>query len=199
MGSLIPCEFAAKQVFNIHACANLSSSYWTRRFKAHMEKKRAGRMTAIPQLDVPDIFVDDEEERSKGAGQRSTMAVPPSSASARRPSDLLTTPDMARPLHKSWSSSVDISSSYDSTSAHPLSFPRANPSMPGHQPQGTSLNFEVQEAGSSIGRDNASTQSTNTSPAQVRGLLDDSVWVESIRRSATIRKSVRKTDWSAYR
>lgn len=157
-----------------------------------MEKKRAGRMTAIPQLDVPDIFVDDEEERARGPPQRSTMAATPSGTKS---SDLLSSPDAARPLHKSWSSSVDISS-YDSSSAHPLSFPRATPSMPGHQSQSSSLSFEIQEPGLHTG-ESSGTQAV--SPAQVRDLLDDSVWVESIRRSATIRKSVRKTDRSAYR
>ncbi|EMR70685.1 putative ion transporter protein [Eutypa lata UCREL1] len=131
--------------------------YWSRRFKKHMEKKRAGRMTAIPQLDVPDIFIDDEEERAKGTPQRSTMAATPR-ASGTKSSDLLSSPDAARPLHKSC--------------------------------------FEIQEPSPPTG-EGSSTQAV--SPAQVRDLLDDSVWVESIRRSATIRKSVRKTDWSAYR
>ena len=169
-----------------------------------MAKKRAGRMTAIPQLDVPDIFVDDEDDRARGVLQRSTMAAPPS-ASSRRSSDLLDTPDTTRPLHKSWSSSVDIST-YDSASAHPLSFPRGSPSMPGHQSHSSRLSFEVQEPSSPSGEfGGASTQgqgqgqSSAVSPSQVRGLLDDSVWVESIRRSATIRKSVRKTDWSSHR
>ena len=163
-----------------------------------MAKKRAGRMTAIPQLDVPDIFVDDEEGRARGVLQRSTMAAPPT-ASSNRSSDLINTPDAMRPLHKSWSSSVDISS-YDSAPAHPLSFPRSSPSMPGHQAPSSAVSFEVQEPGSSSA-ENAGRQRgvSDVNPSQVRGLLDDSVWVESIRRSATIRKSVRKTDWNSYR
>ncbi len=178
------------------ALTDAITSYWTREFKRHMEKKRAGRMTAIPQLDVPDIFVDDEEQRTRGGLQRSTLAVPPG-RSATKSSDLLSTPDAGRPLHQSWSSSVDISS-YDSTSAHPLSFPRATPSMPGHQPPGSRVSFEVQEPSSSSGEASGS-QPNAVSPAQVRDLLDNTIWVDSIRRSATIKKSVRKKDWSAYR
>ncbi|KAG8409486.1 calcium channel protein [Metarhizium acridum] len=34
--------------------------YWSRRFKKHMEKKRASRMSVIPQLAIPHIFVDEE-------------------------------------------------------------------------------------------------------------------------------------------
>ncbi|CAI4213670.1 unnamed protein product [Parascedosporium putredinis] len=34
--------------------------YWSRQFQRHMERKRAGRMAAVPQLDIPDILVDDE-------------------------------------------------------------------------------------------------------------------------------------------
>ena len=171
-----------------------------------MARKRAGRMTGVPQLDVPDIFVDDEEDRARGVLQRSTMAAPPS-ASSRRGSDLLDTPtDARRPSHQSWSSSIDIST-YDSASAHPLSFPRSSPSMPGHQPSSSAVSFEVQEPPSpslevgsaSAGTRGRSSSAVNPSTSQVRGLLDDSVWVESIRRSATIRKSVRKTDWSSRR
>lgn len=170
----------------------MSTRYWSRQFKKHMETKRAGRMTAVPQLDIPDIFVDDEDDRTRGTPQRSTMAATPRATS--KSSDLLSSPDAGRPQHKTWSSSVDIAQ-YDSSSSHPLSVPRANPSMPGHESRsrGSSFSFEVQE---STHGDNSSAQSV--SPAQVRDLLDDSVWVESIRRSATIRKSVRKTNWSAH-
>ncbi|KAK8138665.1 calcium channel subunit cch1 [Apiospora sp. TS-2023a] len=164
--------------------------YWARKFKRHIDKKKLGRMTAVPQLDVPDIFVEDEDQRLKPP-QRSTMAVTPQSAS--RSSEFLGASNASRPLHKSWNSSQDVA--YDSSSAHPLSEPRA-PSMTRHQTQMSAFSFELQEPGTSSAGN--SRRGSSVSPAQVRELLDDSVWVESIRRSATIRKSVRKTDWSAY-
>jgi hypothetical protein len=35
--------------------------YWARRFRRAMEQKQSGRMTAVPQFTVPEIFVDDED------------------------------------------------------------------------------------------------------------------------------------------
>ncbi|KAI8961734.1 Ion transport protein-domain-containing protein [Daldinia sp. FL1419] len=166
--------------------------YWSRQFKKHMEKKRSARMTAIPQLDVPDIFVDDEDDRKRGATQRTTIAAPvPSSTS-----NLLTVSDASRPQHKSWTSGADISS-YDSSQAHPLSLPRASPSMPAQRSHASALSFELHEPGTNSGEN--SRRGSSVSPSQVRELLDDSAWVESIRRSATIRRSVRRSDWSGPR
>ncbi|KAI1075069.1 Ion transport protein-domain-containing protein [Whalleya microplaca] len=168
--------------------------YWSRRFKRHMDSKRSGRMTGVPQLDVPDIFVDDEHDRRQPVQQRSTMAAPPSSA---RSSDFLSTPDAARPQHKSWASGADIST-YDSQSVHPLSLPRSNPSTPDNRSHTSAFSFEMRESGTASG-DNSrhgSRRGSSVTPTQVRGLLDDSIWVESIRRSATIRSSERRNnDW----
>ncbi|KAI1137981.1 Ion transport protein-domain-containing protein [Hypoxylon sp. FL0543] len=169
--------------------------YWSRKFKRHMEKKRSARMTAIPQLDVPDIFVDDEEDRQRAAQQRTTMAAPPIRTNSNS-SDFLAVSDAVRPQHRSWASGADISM-YDSSQTHPLSLPRASPSMPGHQSHTSAFSFELQDSGTNSGEN--SRRGSSVSPAQVRELLDDSVWVESIRRSATIRKSVRKSDWSGPR
>ncbi|KAI1647814.1 Ion transport protein-domain-containing protein [Daldinia loculata] len=166
--------------------------YWSRQFKKHMEKKRSARMTAIPQLDVPDIFVDDEDDRKRTATQRTTMAAPV----ARGTSDFLSVSDASRPQHKSWTSGTDIST-YDSSQTHPLSLPRASPSMPGHRSHASALSFELQDSGTNSGEN--SRRGSSVSPAQVRELLDDSAWVESIRRSATIRRSVRRSDWSGPR
>ncbi|KAI0387275.1 Ion transport protein-domain-containing protein [Hypomontagnella monticulosa] len=167
--------------------------YWSRKFKRHMEKKRSARMTAIPQLDVPDIFVDDEDDRRRAAQQRTTMAAPPTGAAS---SDFLAVSDASRPQHRSWASGTDISM-YDSSQTHPLSLPRATPSMPGHRSQASAFSFEIQDPGTASGEN--SRRGSSVSPAQVRELLDDSVWVESIRRSATIRRSVRRSDWGGPR
>lgn len=158
-----------------------------------MEKKRSARMTAIPQLGVPDIFVDDEDDRRRAAQQRTTMAAPPASGAT---SDFLAVSDASRPQHRSWASGTDISM-YDSSQTHPLSLPRATPSMPGHRSQASAFSFEIQDPGTNSGEN--SRRGSSVSPAQVRELLDDSVWVESIRRSATIRRSVRRSDWGGSR
>ncbi|CAJ2513426.1 Uu.00g015450.m01.CDS01 [Anthostomella pinea] len=158
--------------------------YWARKFKRHMDKKRAGRMAAVPQLDVPDIFVDDEADRQRTVQQRTTLAATPVN---RRPSDFLAAPSTTRPQHNSWSSSNDIST-HDNTYTHPLSAPRSAPSMPGHRAGSSAFSFEVQEGANS--GENSRRTSAVVSPAQVRSFLDDSIWAESIRRSATVRKSV---------
>ncbi|KAI0009098.1 Ion transport protein-domain-containing protein [Xylariaceae sp. FL0662B] len=167
--------------------------YWSRRFKRHMESKRSGRMTGVPQLDVPDIFIDDEHDHRRVVQQRTTMAVP---AAHTRSSDFLSTPDAARPQHKSWASGADIPT-YESQHMHPLSLPRAMPTTPEDRSHTSAFSFELQESGTASGENSRqnSRRGSSVSPAQVRDLLDDSVWVESIRRSATIRRSERRSDW----
>ncbi|KAI1744262.1 ion transporter [Xylaria scruposa] len=165
--------------------------YYSRQFRRHMEKKRSGRMTAVPQLDVPEIFVDDDSDgsrdRSRVAHQRTTLAVPPTPGA----SDLLAVSD-TRPQHRSWSLGADIST-YDTTQSHPLSAPRVTPTTSGNLPEISRYSFDVQENSVSNTRER---QGSEVSPSQVRSFLDDSVWAESIRRSATIRRSVRRPDWT---
>lgn len=167
--------------------------YWARKFKKHLDKKRAGRMTAVPQLDVPDIFVEDDEGRHR-TPQRATVAVTPRARAATTSMDFLAA-DAARPAHRSWASSNDVTN-LDAQYEHPLSLPRTPPSMPGYRPETSAFSFELQEPGTVSGQ--SSRRGSSVSPAQVRELLDDSVWVESIRRSATIRKSVRKSNWNQH-
>ncbi|KAH8197534.1 hypothetical protein TruAng_008317 [Truncatella angustata] len=168
--------------------------YWARDFKKHLDKKRAGRMSDIPQLDVPDIFVEDNDAKHR-APQRATVAVTPRSRAATSSSDFLTASNAVRPQHRSWASSTDIHN-MDAHYEHPLSLPRVQPSTPGHRHDNSAFSFELQEPGTSSGQ--SSRRGSSVSPAQVRDLLDDSIWVESIRRSATVRKSVRKQDYSQY-
>ncbi|KAI0136330.1 ion transporter [Xylariales sp. AK1849] len=168
--------------------------YWARKFKRHINGKKAGRMTTVPQLDVPDIFVEDDNVRQR-TPQRATLATTPRNRAATASSDFLAASDAMRPQHRSWTSSTDISS-FDGSFTHPLSAPRIQPSMPGHRSEASTFSFELQDPGTSSGEN--SRRGSSVSPAQVRELLDDSVWVESIRRSATIHKSVRRTDWSQY-
>jgi len=167
-----------------------------------MEHKRSARMTAIPQLDIPDILVDDEDDRAaavSGAGDRSPQVASPSGGQAA----FLSAHDAKPEHHRSWSgASMDISLQENSF-AHPLSMPRASvasgiagaatPTTPGgaHRYNTSAFSFEVQEPGEQGeqggGRD--SRRESGVSPAQVRELLDDSAWMASIRRSATQRRS----------
>lgn len=183
--------------------------YWSRKFKKHLDQKKSGRMTAIPQLDVPDILVEDEEERKRKTapstpyGPSSPLSpTNPGSAPLRKPSTFLS-PNEARNHHKTWSgNSGDISSlQIDTSSAnvHPLSMPRTGQgASTGMQRQGSHLSgtsnfsFELQEPGSGNNSADNSRRTSAVSPSQMREILDDSIWVESIRRSATTK---RRTGW----
>jgi len=147
-------------------------------------------MTAIPQLDVPEILVDNEEERANRAAATDGGAA----ALGPRHGEFLSAED-GHTHHRSWSGvSADISS-YDTSYDHPLASPRADgPGSPGHRNQPSAFSFEVHEPADEPA-DNGSQATRNdhrgssVSPAQVREMLDDSVWMASIRRSATMRRN----------
>jgi hypothetical protein len=199
--------------------------YYSRQFKRHMEIKRAGRMTAIPQLDIPEILVDNEEEhrseeeeevghrahsqqqredderRAAAAGRsraKSSAAAPargPDSGSLLSPST-----SRAKSQHRSWAGLGDLSS-YDTSYGHPLAAPRASrpAASSGHRSQGSAFSFELAEPGAVAGDDgdeatNLGRRGSSVDPAVVRDMLDDSVWVESLRRSAT---TMRKSGWGS--
>lgn len=151
--------------------------------------RKSARMTAIPQLDIPHILVDDDEPQRKSS---------PVAGTGQTRSALLTVDD----AHKSWSASGSTDmSSHDADYQHPLSFPRSGPTTPGHQSTHSAFSFELQEGGQSSAQSSrrgsaVSPVQSPVSPAQVNNMLDDSIWLESIRRTATVRKSVRKSDWS---
>jgi hypothetical protein len=153
-------------------------------------------MTAIPQLGIPDILVDDEDDYmdKKGGGSAAKMHDPMGGNSPASPS-LLRAED-AMTHHRSWSGNADLSL-HDTSYAHPLSFPRSSPQPPGHYQSNSAFSFELQEPGPESGEN--SRRASAVSPAQVRDMLDDSVWVESIRRSATIRRSQHGGGGGAYR
>ncbi|KAL2263352.1 hypothetical protein VTK26DRAFT_7148 [Humicola hyalothermophila] len=220
--------------------------YYSRKFKRHMEKKRAGRMTAIPQLDVPEILVDSEEQRAEEEKERREQQRPGHSrakstadatvtgtgtgtgtADSDAPGAQVSPSTASRAAHKTWSglggTTTDLSS-YDTSYGHPLAGPRLSSSSPSSRPaagvssgggggsssssSGTlatpgagpgsrhqhesGFSFELSEPGDTAGGDGATSLGQRESavdPALVRDMLDDSVWVESLRRSATMRKS----------
>ncbi|ERS98024.1 hypothetical protein HMPREF1624_06197 [Sporothrix schenckii ATCC 58251] len=185
--------------------------YWSRKFRRHMEQKRSARMTGVPQLGIPDILVDDEDDRTSGAGAGHSTGA----ASLQTAATFLSADHAAGPAqhHRSWSgASIDISL-HDTNYAHPLSAPRTGglsspTSSGGLQPQrhhynSSAFSFELQEPSAQFEADGSRRGSavsamsgasgmsgvSGVSPGLVREMLDDSVWVESIRRSATQRRS----------
>ncbi|ATY63219.1 calcium channel subunit Cch1 [Cordyceps militaris] len=157
--------------------------FWSRKFKQHMNMKRSARMTMVPQLSVPEILVDDEEPNNDiatGTSDRTHRPLLPSLDTSletpRRPSV--------------WAGEI---SPRDSVTQHPLSFPRT--SGGGLSPPASPMRTSFQLSPSDASNAQTDRRGRSLSPAQARGMLDDSVWVESIRKSKTLRRS----DKTAYR
>jgi hypothetical protein len=155
--------------------------YWSRKFKRHMETKRSARMTEIPQLSVPEIFVDEGEENPFEAGEGS-------SSQGRRPPLPTINTDVEKHRTSAWTTDT---SPRDSGLQHPLSFPRT--SGGGLSPPASPLQSGFQMSPSARSSGELSHRGSSISPAQARDMLDDSIWVESIRKSKTIRRSDRTT------
>lgn len=196
--------------------------YYSRQFKRHMETKRAGRMTAIPQLDVPEILVDNEEQRAEEEEQQrrrqQQQQQSPTAGRGRAKSSAAATAlgsdsgsllspstSRARSQHRSWAAGLGADlSSYDTSYGHPLAGPRssrpAGASPSHHRSQASAFSFELAGPGEEPGLDGDEATSlggrgSNTvDPSVVRDMLDDSVWVESLRRSAT---TMRKSGWGS--
>lgn len=170
--------------------------YWSRQFRRHMERKRAGRMEGIPQLGVPDIYVDDNG-RSGGASEGDFSGE--RGSKKRYPATNLRVEDAASGQSSDNRSSWDSSSrkSADRSYQHPLGAPRTAPSSPKHHHQsGSAFSFDLEtpageqtETGPPGG--DIRRQTSLGGPSRVQDMLDDSVWVESIRRSTTIKRSQR--------
>ncbi|EAA34496.3 hypothetical protein GE21DRAFT_967 [Neurospora crassa] len=237
--------------------------YYSRKFQRHMELKRSARLTAIPQLGVPEIYVDNDHEnqtdneqqnkdsnsknsaRASGSGSstaagtnffESTLTNPFGSGSSTvNPgggASFLSADDARTAHHRSWSGASADLSSFDTSYGHPLAGPRMNKSSNSVSHRNThAYSFELHDS-SGIGGGNAPSpggwgggsgtmdsmglgggsalddnnggrspggegtkRGSSVSPSKLSSMLDDSVWVASIRRSATMRRSQNDTDW----
>ncbi|RFU72168.1 cation channel family [Trichoderma arundinaceum] len=154
--------------------------YWSRKFKEHMERKRASRMTTIPQLRIPDILVEDDEHTlSREADMKMHHLDIGAGVDEQR-----------KPM---W---PDGATSNNATQSHPLGFPRSSLTA-NEEPRGSStFSFELETPDV-----RETTAAELERPADsgnldsVQDMLDGSVWIDSIRRSATLRA----TDRSSYR
>jgi hypothetical protein len=154
-------------------------SYWTRKFKKHMHAKYAARMTMIPQLDIPDIFVDDGVREDEDTRQGSTAQAAPSSHHL--------SVDGGHAHHQSSGSRRE-----SNTSQHPLSYPRASTSSSSPPMSPSGFSFDIREVSDLEPRSGEMRQQGDAvSPTQARDMLDDSIWLDSIRRSKTARRSDR--------
>ena len=159
--------------------ASAPHSYWSRQFKKHMERKRASRMSVIPQIPVPHIFVDGDPSESSSGAERSQLTDP------IRWTNLT-------PGEGAWQRAAqgptDLSL-HDTAYQHPLSYPRSSSDITTRQESTSGFSFELDESDGQVADAIAgSRRGSATTPTEARGMLDDSVWMESIRRSATLRR-----------
>lgn len=164
-------------------------------------------MTAVPQLDLPDILVDDEEQRAKKKpsalspyGPISPGTPSPGSAPLHSPSTFLSpTRNSGGGNHQktfsNTSADLTLQTHFESSGAHPLSAPqgRGSGGYDGHQSTHSAFSFELQEPTSGRSSRRVSNRNSRSnsavSPSQMSQILDDSIWMDSIRRSATLKKT----------
>lgn len=137
-------------------------------------------MTTIPQLRIPDIFVEDDEGLMSGDAE-----------AKMRQFGVDTGADEQRKL--SWHGNT---ASGTTTQSHPLGLPRSSLSI-NEEPRGSStFSFELETPDI---QDTTAAElerpADNSNLASVQDMLDGSVWIDSIRRSTTLRA----TDRSSYR
>ncbi|KUJ20384.1 BcCCH1, calcium channel protein [Mollisia scopiformis] len=166
--------------------------YWSRRFRKHLESKRSGRMTDIPQLG-PEVFVDDDDIAKQARTKVSPLLSPPS------------------PMDKSDTRSSFIAHGLDGAARHrrgsslggqlppgPLSpgspgispgvSPRGSPQLSPHRPTNSAYSFEGGELTEGAGSAHSSRRGSAVTAENVLEVLDNSAWGESIRRSFTMRR-----------
>lgn len=197
------------------------------KFKAHMSRKHSARMTGIPQMDVPEIFIENEEDReaASDAGSRpgisrqttaeTTVVTSPTSPSALSPTSthntnpflsareartsapssptgqistnpFLSAAESANAQHHSWTGVPGDLSTFDSV------FRPDDAQSGSYRTQGSAYSFELHDpdggGGSGVGSNRSSRRGSSVRPEQVTEMLNSSVWMDSIRRSATLRQ-----------
>lgn len=152
-----------------------------------MERKRAARVSGVPLLTVPNILVVNDsqfEGDDEGMGR--------SFKAGERPAARWTHLSVGEggSGHQGRKSTDTGSTRHGGSHQHPLSLPRLSLSTGAHQCATSGFSFELYESesqGQGL-RQSSQRRGSTVGPTQARDLLDDSVWMESIRRSATMRR-----------
>ncbi|TVY82801.1 Calcium-channel protein cch1 [Lachnellula suecica] len=153
--------------------------YWSRRFRKHLERKRSGRMTDIPQLG-PEVYVDDQEDTKKQARAKVSPLLSPMDIADPRSSFITHGLEGAR-RHGGGEGS--------GTYRGPLSpgSPGLSPQISPHRQTPSGFSFDGADvAGGGSGA--SSRRGSGVSAENVLEVLDNSAWGESIRRSFTMRR-----------
>ncbi|KAG5930018.1 hypothetical protein E4U42_003321 [Claviceps africana] len=157
--------------------------YWSRQFKKHMEKKRASRLSTTPQLTIPHILVNNEFGDGISAESHARTTEPPRWTHLSAEEDA---------LQNDAPSSTDLSL-HEITYQHPLSDPQSPQAPTSRQGSTSGFSFELYEpeAEHPLGPQPVGNDRSSSSASEARDMLDDSVWMESIRRSASLRRNKR--------
>ncbi|TVY46139.1 Calcium-channel protein [Lachnellula subtilissima] len=150
--------------------------YWSRRFRKHLEKKRSGRMTDIPQLG-PEVYVDDEDDIGKQPRKTVSPLLSPMDISGPRSSFITHGLDAVGPAPQPPPNFY----------GGPPSPSRIPPQLSPHRATNSAFSLEGGDpaGGASAG---SSRRGSNVSAENVLEVLDNSAWGESIRRSFTMRR-----------
>jgi len=157
--------------------------YWSRRFRKHMESKRSGRMTTIPQLG-PEVYVDNEHDITKKQAKATVSPfLSPMDISDPRSSFITHGLDGAQRFR-----SGSIGGAGPASPSSPGISPRISPQLSPHRPSNSAFSFEGAEQLSPAGSAHSSRRGSAVSAENVLEVLDNSAWGESIRRSFTMRR-----------
>ncbi|KAG6016790.1 hypothetical protein E4U43_003101, partial [Claviceps pusilla] len=143
-----------------------------------MDKKRASRLLTIPQLTIPHILVNNEfgdgiSEDSHGRTNEQPGWTPLSTGEGASDDNAPSITDLGV---------------QEITHQHPLSDPQSPQAPASRQGSTSGFSFELYEPEDQHELDSQPVGNDRSSPIEARDMLDDSVWMESIRRSATIRR-----------
>jgi len=171
-----------------------------------MDRKKSGRMTAVPQLG-PEVFIDDREP-TRAASSRSAMLSPTSPRDPRDARVSFVTHGLDGTAHQRRGTESSLGgfippgshgmmsgnlSPGISPGISPQRSPQLSPHRAHHRPTNSAFSFEGSEHlgsnhGGSVGSGPNSRRGSVTAAENVLQVLDDSAWGESIRRSFTLRR-----------
>lgn len=169
------------------------------KFKAHMARKSSARMTMIPQLEVPEIFIEDEEDRTSreagGAARRSgtsreasaeTTIVTPRGSALSPPGNnnnpFLSASEVAHAQHRSWTGAPADLSSLGAF------YGPDDGAQAAHRTHASAFSFDLHEPEAGGGSNRSSRRGSTVREEQVTEMLNSSVWMDSIRRSTSMRR-----------
>lgn len=143
-----------------------------------MRRKQASRMSEIPQLRLPGILVDDDNDYETRDETRRLNSI-------SRPPQVCDEVTLSEEPARS-----DDMTSRDVARHHPLNQPRASSSLVQTSNSPATFSFELceTEGQEAPGGEMTSHRSSVHMPP-TQNMLDDSLWMENIRRSTTLHKS----------